>query len=69
MTSQTLFIDPYSNALDTAQFLRQKTRGKDFPVHVAKAYRGNGGIAPLILNLGILHWQKESSPYTGLEGP
>jgi hypothetical protein len=58
MTSQTLFIDSFGNALDTIQFLRQKTQGKDIPVHVTKAYRGIGGIIPLILNLGTLHWAK-----------
>lgn len=52
MTSQTLFIDSYNNAFDTAQFLHQKTQGKGFAVHVTKAYRVTGGTAPLILNLG-----------------
>ena len=58
MTGHTHFIDSYSSAFDTAQFLRQKTQGKDFHVHVTKAYRGIGVIAPLILNLDTLHWAK-----------
>ena len=58
MTSRILFTDSFSNALDTAQFLRQKTQGTDFLVHVTKAYMGTRGIVPLILTLGILHWAK-----------
>jgi hypothetical protein len=44
---------------DSAQFTstphlggKDKGRGKVFPVYVINTYRGNRGIAPLILNLG-----------------
>jgi hypothetical protein len=67
MTSQTPFIDSYSKAFGTAQFLRQKTRGEDSPVHVVKAYRGNENIVPLILNLVPFTEQKQSNPCTGLD--
>jgi hypothetical protein len=32
---------------------KKKGKGKFFPVHVMKAYRGSRGITPLILNLNL----------------
>jgi hypothetical protein len=34
--------------------LRSSLKGNVVPVHVMKAYRGSRGVAPLVLNLGII---------------
>jgi hypothetical protein len=40
--------------------LHSVNKGKAFPLHAIKAYRGIRGIAPLILNLGT-RWKLEDS--------
>jgi hypothetical protein len=69
MTSQTLFIDSFSNALDTAQFIRQKTQGKDFPINVTKAYGEMEVYLRSFLTSAPFTGQKESNPSTGLGRP
>jgi hypothetical protein len=47
-------LSDFSSTGDSVRFLRniKKGKGKVFPVHTMKAYRGSRGIAPLMPNLG-----------------
>jgi hypothetical protein len=50
----------YSTDLST----KHRTKGKVFPVHSIKAYKGRRGISPLILNLGTLwRWVVNFMPH------